>query len=62
MLLTISDLAKRYRVSKASIMNYVKQRKLPAGFHIGRNHRWTLSEIEAWENERIASESVKAHE
>ena len=49
MLLTISDLAKRYRVSKASIMNYVRQGKIPTGFHIGRNHRWTLAEIESWE-------------
>ena len=49
MLLTISDLAKRYRVSKASIMNYIRQGKIPTGFHIGRNHRWTLAEIESWE-------------
>ena len=47
--LTISDLAERYGVCKASIRKYVRSGRLPRGIHIGSSHRWNIAEIEAFE-------------
>lgn len=47
--LTFRDLMSRYRVSQATIFNWLKQGRLPQGMKIQRTRRWTLAEIESWE-------------
>lgn len=47
--LTIKDLADRYGVSRASIYNHIKAGRFPQGVFIGRSHRWSVKELEAFE-------------
>ena len=59
--LTISDLAERYGVCKASIRKYVRSGRLPHGIYIGGAHRWPISEIEAFEA-RLANSQEDIHD
>ncbi len=47
--LTISDMAERYKLSKASIHSFVRKGLLPRGVHFGGAHRWDVGELEAFE-------------
>ena len=60
--LKIVDLMKRYGVSRATINNWCRRGIIPSGIKIAQTRRWSVHELEAWENERIASERIKAHE
>ena len=48
-LLTISDLAERYGVTRQSIYNWRKSGKLPNCILIGQSRRWNITDIEAFE-------------
>ena len=48
-LLTISDLAERYGVTRQSIYNWRKSGKLPNSILIGQSRRWNIADIEAFE-------------
>ena len=47
--LNVRQLADRYGVCVATIYNYIRAGKLPAGVHFGRIHRWNIADIEAFE-------------
>lgn len=55
--LSIKELSERYGISKASAYNYIRDGKLPAGIHIGKSHRWPLSELEAFERALAGKEN-----
>lgn len=46
---TTEELAKRYGVTRLTILNNVKSGKFPKGVQIGRIHRWNAQVIDAWE-------------
>ena len=47
--LSVSDLAKRYGISRGTIYNWLKMQNFPQGTKFGKIRRWTLEEIETWE-------------
>ena len=47
--LSVSELSKRYGVSRATIYNGLKTQSFPQGMKIERTRRWALDEILAWE-------------
>ena len=49
--LTIGDLAKRYKISKATVFNLIRKGQLPSGFCIGKSRRFRIEELEAFEHE-----------
>lgn len=48
--LKISDLTKRYQISRGTIYSLMNAGNFPAGVKFGRSHRWKLSDVEAFEN------------
>ncbi len=50
--LTFRDVMKRYGVSQGTLYNWLRQGLFPRGFYVGRTHRWTLGEIEEFENNK----------
>ena len=56
--LSIKELSERYGISKASAYNYVRDGKLPRGIHIGKAHRWALSELEAFERALLEKQEL----
>lgn len=57
----IGDVATRYKVTRDAVHKWVRQGSFPPGVHFGRAHRWPLSQIKAWEAERL-NESARIHE
>ena len=50
-MLTLADLAKRWKCSKQHARNLVDSGRAPAGVKLGRLRRFRVSEIECWERE-----------
>ena len=48
--LTIEEVAKHLRVTKATIYNLLRDGNFPAGFRVGRVRRWQLSQIQEFMN------------
>lgn len=53
--LTLADVAERYQISKTGVYRLVKDGNLPRGLKLGKTHRWPLSQLEAFEKERIGA-------
>ena len=45
-ILTIEEVAKHLRVTRATIYNLLKDGNFPPGFKVGRVRRWKLSQIQ----------------
>lgn len=56
--LTPEDLSKRLNISKRTIYRWRETGKGPRGFRAGKHLRWTLAEVEAWEQEQIEKEQA----
>ena len=52
--LTMRDIAARYQITRAAVNRWMKDGRFPLGCHIGRLHRWPLSQLQAWEAARVA--------
>lgn len=37
-----------FGISKSGVFNMLKRGEFPEGIKVGRNRRWTLSEVQAW--------------
>ena len=57
--LTVNEVAERYGICKASVVNHVRDGKFPRGILIGHSRRWALSELEAFEAEAILKNNQK---
>ena len=51
-ILTIGDLAKRYKLSKTCVRNYFNAGILPAGFKLGASRRWNSDDLDAFDKEQ----------
>ena len=47
--LTISEVARRYKMAVVTIYQKIKAGKFPAGIKIGRSRRWSIDELEQFE-------------
>lgn len=47
--LTVTDVAKRYSISRSSVFNFYKKGLIPKGITFGKTRRWSLEELEAFE-------------
>ena len=51
-ILKISDVARRYGVSKTCIRNYMNEGILPSGFKIGHSRRWLSEDLDRFDKEQ----------
>ena len=47
-LLDINDLARRLKVSKGTIHNYIKAERIPPPIRLGSQLRWRPKDIDTW--------------
>ncbi len=58
--LSPEDLAKRYKVPLASVYRWNSDATGPRRIKIGKHVRYRLSDVEAWEAQRLSNEAVLA--
>lgn len=56
--LGVNDLAERYGVTKQTIFNHVRNGLIPQGFKLGHLRKWTISEIELWEDSQCNKKKI----
>lgn len=59
--LTIKELSGRYNVCVATVYNWLKSGKLPAGLKIGGVRRWDITQLEAFEQRAEEYSNVHYH-
>lgn len=59
--LSMAELTQRFGLTRYAFYKWMEQGSFPLGVHFGRAHRWPLSQIKAWEAERL-NESARIHE
>ena len=57
-ILTIGDLAKRYKLSKTCVRNYFNAGILPAGFKLGASRRWNSDDLDAFDKAQSKKQKI----
>ena len=50
-----------FGISKSGVFNMLKRGEFPVGVRVGRNRRWTLSEVQAWYDAQKAAMKGAVH-